>query len=205
MDYPTLFATSFIIALSGAMAPGPVLAGVLGQSLASGARTGVLMATGHALLETLLVAVLMFGAARWLNSPTLLRAIFGLGAGVLLFMGAGLLIAPPGPAAAQGRSRSGRLIRDGLVLSLASPYWLVWWMTVGLGLMLGASRGGWGAVGVFLAGHLAADYLWYGAVSLAVARGGRWMGPAVHRGLMAVCGLTMMAFALLFVRRALLP
>ena len=48
-----LGATSFVIAFSGAIMPGPLLTITIGESVKRGARAGPLIIVGHAILEGL--------------------------------------------------------------------------------------------------------------------------------------------------------
>ena len=66
MDYP-LFAlaaiagTSFILALSGALMPAPLLTVTVAEAAQRGVRAGPLIITGHAILELLLVVAVIKG------------------------------------------------------------------------------------------------------------------------------------------------
>ncbi|HEY3298723.1 MAG TPA: LysE family transporter, partial [Armatimonadota bacterium] len=56
-----IFAASFMVALSGAMMPGPLLTVTVSQTVRRGFIASVLLMIGHALLELVLVAGLIFG------------------------------------------------------------------------------------------------------------------------------------------------
>ena len=60
---PMIFLSSFVIALSGAMMPGPLLTVTISESVRRGFVTGPLLILGHALLESALVIALLFGLA----------------------------------------------------------------------------------------------------------------------------------------------
>jgi threonine/homoserine/homoserine lactone efflux protein len=70
---------------------------------------------------------------------------------------------------------------SGIFLSLANPYWLIWWLTIGLGYVIFAAK--FGLVGVFLffAGHILADLAWYTLVSAAVAYGRNFFTDGLYR------------------------
>ena len=55
MEYFFIFMTSFVIALSGALAPGPLLAACISESTKHGFKSGPLMILGHAILEIIMV------------------------------------------------------------------------------------------------------------------------------------------------------
>jgi len=61
MGYLWIFALSFTIALSGALAPGPLLAAVISQSARQGAKIGPLIILGHAAVELVMVIFIVVG------------------------------------------------------------------------------------------------------------------------------------------------
>ena len=85
-----LFATSLLVGLSGAVAPGPLLTAVIGDVARTGFWTAPLLVLGHALLELVTVLALARGLARAIRNPTVLRAIAALGGIALLVLGGDL-------------------------------------------------------------------------------------------------------------------
>ncbi|MBN1636251.1 MAG: LysE family transporter, partial [Deltaproteobacteria bacterium] len=61
-----IFGSSFVIALSGAMVPGPLLTVTISESARRGAMTGPLLIVGHGILELLLLIAIMMGLAPFL-------------------------------------------------------------------------------------------------------------------------------------------
>ena len=76
-----LAATSFIVALSGALMPGPLLTVTVGEAARRGFWAGPLIIVGHALLELALVLLLLVGLGAWLNRPLILGTVGVLGPG----------------------------------------------------------------------------------------------------------------------------
>ena len=83
--------TSFIVALSGALMPGPLLTLTVGEAARRGFWAGPLIIVGHALLELALVLLILAGVGVWLHRPLVLGLVGVLGAGLLWWMGLGLL------------------------------------------------------------------------------------------------------------------
>lgn len=194
--YLFIFGASFLIALSGAMMPGPLLTATIGEASRRGFLAGPLLIVGHSLLELALLVALLLGLAPVLASDAAFPVIAFAGAGVLLWMGVGILRAVPRLtlSAPVGERGKGRLVLTGVLMSLANPYWSLWWATVGLACV---TRWGDGATGVaaFYLGHIGGDFAWYGLVSIAVARGRRLLSDRLYRGLLAACAVFLIAFA----------
>ena len=61
MNLPAIFSGSFLVALSGAAAPGPLLAITVERTLKKGFMAGPLLITGHVLLEAGVVVLIIHG------------------------------------------------------------------------------------------------------------------------------------------------
>jgi threonine/homoserine/homoserine lactone efflux protein len=191
-----LFGTSFVIALSGAMMPGPVLAMVLSETPRRGAFTGTKMMVGHFVLESLLVAGLALGLARILGHRLVIGMVALAGGAMLVWMGQGLLRSLPRLTLASGSSaaRGLNLVAAGITTSLSNPYWLLWWLTIGMGYVAMGLKHGVPGVLAFFAGHIAADFAWYTFVSAGLTVGRRFFSDRLYRGLVAACGLALLYF-----------
>jgi len=191
--------TSFVVALSGALMPGPLLTITVGEATRRGFWAGPLIILGHGLLELALVLLLLAGLDSVLNRPVILGTVGLVGGGVLAWMGLGLLRASrtsrlqfeSGEAAHTGLHP----IWSGIFMSLANPYWLIWWLTIGLGYMIFAAKFGLLGVFLFFAGHILADFAWYTLVSAAVAYGRNFFTDSLYRGFLAGCGCFLFLFS----------
>jgi threonine/homoserine/homoserine lactone efflux protein len=195
-----LFATSFTVTLSGAMMPGPLFTAAISGSIRRGASAGPLLMLGHAALECVLLAGLLLGLAPLLTSTRAFVAIALAGAVILAWMSVSMLRSVPTLTLATGSGNRGgdRLVLSGILLSVSNPYWSIWWATIGLGYVLRSRERGWLGLAVFFAGHLAADFGWYSAVSLAVARGRRLLSDTVYRRVVSACAVALGVFASIF-------
>ena len=199
-----LFITSMIVGVSGAATPGPLLIVNITETARRGFWAGPAVALGHSLLELVTVALLSLGLSRVLQTGIVPGVVGLLGGAFLLWMGQGIIRSAPGLSLTQtvsvGLGRpSGDPVLAGITASLANPYWLVWWATVGASLMLTSLT--WGFVGlvVFYLGHISADFLWYSFVSAIVATGRRLMTDSVYRGLLVACALFLLALGGFFI------
>jgi threonine/homoserine/homoserine lactone efflux protein len=69
----TIFFTSFLVALSGAMMPGPLLSVTISESSHRGYITGPLLIAGHGTLELALIISLLLGLAPFLQRKEVFR------------------------------------------------------------------------------------------------------------------------------------
>ncbi|MFQ6098023.1 MAG: LysE family transporter [Armatimonadota bacterium] len=206
MKLHTLFFAALLTGLSGAMMPGPVLALVVSETTSRGFVAGPLIITGHALLELALVGA-MFAGLRRVLSTTSAFVVLGLaGGGVLIWMAHGMIAQGLDPATElplrATSMAAGRLLLAGAVITLANPYWSLWWATVGAKLLqTGVAHGVVGAAFYFL-GHISSDYLWYAVVGWLVSfRREMWVG-APYRYLLVACGSLILIMGAYFVYSA---
>lgn len=83
-----LFAvTSFLIGLSGALVPGPMLTVTISDSFKNGFIAGPLVTSGHIFTEIFVVVLLLFGLGWLIGSPTASFIIGLVGGIVLVIMG----------------------------------------------------------------------------------------------------------------------
>lgn len=201
MGLISLFFLSFFIALSGALVPGPLLTATISQSIGKGFRSGPLIVAGHALAELSIICLMVLGLDLFLSSPMCFFVISVTGAFVLIYFGARLLLSLPGitlPEPEPGRGNSG-LTLLGLSLTLANPYWLLWWLTIGSGLLISAREYGINGIIVFFAGHILADLLWYSLISLVLGKSGKLFSLKIYRAALAMCALALICFGFWFV------
>lgn len=196
----TLFVTSFIVALSGAVMPGPLLTITISESPRGGMMTGPLLIVGHGVLELALVLALLMGLAPVLKMKPVFIVIALAGSAVLLWMGVGMLKSLPTMVlTTAGDNAEGKnLILSGILMSLANPYWSIWWATIGLGYILHSMDAGIMGVVAFFSGHILGDLFWYAAVSTAVWKGRKLLSDRSYRILIGTCALFLIAFSFLF-------
>ncbi|MBN2628148.1 MAG: LysE family transporter [Spirochaetales bacterium] len=189
--------SSLTIGFSGAMMPGPMLSATIGESGKRGWQVGPLFIVGHGVLELILLAGLFLGLAPLLTSGTAFLVI-ALGGGIFMaWMAWGMFRSLPGlTLETEGEAKGGFLPLTGALMSLANPYWIIWWSTIGLGYVLGARERGFSGVAAFFAGHILADLIWYTFVSVGIHRGKKLLPLSLYRGLIALCALFLTGYAL---------
>ncbi|MBW7995872.1 MAG: lysine transporter LysE [Candidatus Glassbacteria bacterium] len=200
-----IFIGSFIIGLSGALMPGPMFVAVVGQSPHRGAWTGPIAVLGHGMLESVLVAAVILGLAEFLKNAAVLSVIAVAGGAMLLWMGVDMLrsagkltLFPESAGAGSGGLVQVHPFWAGILTSLSNPYWILWWATIGLGYMVISRELGIPGLAAFLVGHVMADLVWYTIVSTLVAGGKRWLSDGLYRGMIRVCAVSLVFFAVYF-------
>jgi threonine/homoserine/homoserine lactone efflux protein len=199
---------SFVVALSGAMMPGPLFTYTVAKTVASPRRgflTGLWVTLGHAVLEALLIVALLLGISELLRIRAVLLGIGTVGCAVLLYMGVGLIrdaLRGKTPDLDPEASRAGSALRrlppviGGVVISMSNPYWWIWWVTVGSAFMLRfeLSLARWPSLTAFFLGHEAGDLAWYLAVSSLVYWGRRRLSGGLYQGILLACGILIIGF-----------
>jgi len=203
MSFVPLFVSAFIVALSGALMPGPMLAVTLGHSPRYGWKFGPLVVLGHGILELGLVLLVFLGAGPLLKAESV-QGWVGLAGGVILvWMGKGMFtVARSGSSEVSvGSDDQGgkRAIVLGALTSISNPYWTLWWATVGLAyLTVAAERGPFG-IAVFFLGHISGDMAWYTLVSITAARGMDVADMKFYRVVMVLCSAALVVLGVWFV------
>jgi len=203
-----LAAMTVAVSPSGAMSPGPLTASaiVLGGH-GRGWRAGLLVALGHTLAELPYVVLLCF-AFRYVGSvlqgPVGAALVVGAAAFITYF--AVLLIRdalkpsiPSPKASSGGRSVvSGGLgpVLTGFLLTALNAYFLLWWVSAGLTLIVTASSLGVAGIAVMYVSHVWLDYAWLGAMGEIGGRGAALMGSKGYRVFLGVMAAVLLFFAL---------
>jgi len=200
-----IFSSAFLIGFSGALMPGPMFALVLSGSSKSGFKAGPLTVLGHGILELALVIGLVLGLGSLLQNETVFKIIGIVGGAVLVYLGIDMIrsIRQAKIDLEKGGKDPGKsLIFHGIIASLSNPYWIMWWATIGMALILSASKYKlWGVI-VFFIGHILSDLVWYSSVSFAVDRGRKFLSQKVYKGIIAVCGVFLIGFGIYFISGA---
>lgn len=193
------------ISLSGVMAPGPLSA----VALARGRHdpfAGFWINLGHCIVEVPLILILLAGFTPFLQNEGIIRALSGLGGAVLLWMGAGLLRRPGGGEAKAPPSRNSA-VAAGVMMTALNPYWFLWWLTVGVSILIQAKAfGAIIVIGTTIALHLACDLAWGTFLSWAAHRGGRLFQAGREGGwrwVERICGGVLILFSGIFFYQAL--
>ncbi len=206
MSLFALFLTSWIVGFSGAASPGPVSTFCLTEGARRGFWAGPRITLGHAIVESIMVALLALGLGPILSQNAVAATIAIFGGAFLLWMGWGLasgawtgklsldLAARSAPT---GITRLGS-VPAGALISLGNPYWFLWWATVGASYTLVALRFGLIGLVCFYVGHILADLTWNTLLTFLASGGRRFLPVDLYKWLLFVFGLFLILFSAYF-------
>ena len=153
MDITALFITAFLVGLSGAMMPGPLLTVTIAESAQRGFKAGPLIVLGHAILELALIIALLAGLSLYLQKPVVTTVISVIGGAFLLVMGFNMIkdvlqgrVTLENSENDAGKGINMHPVMAGILVSVSNPFWSVWWATIGLTYLTLALKSG--AVGI---------------------------------------------------------
>jgi len=207
--------SAVMISLSGVLSPGPMTAAVIQQGSRSG-LTGMYIAFGHGVIEMPLIVLIFFGAGS-LFQLEWIRILIGMAGGMyLLLMAKDLLISkenkPPCSKGGMGKfsneditkkKRISSSFYSGIFLSIGNPSFLLWWGTIGIGLVISAIS--FGPIGLILFAlfHWLCDLLWYSFLSLASFKGIKMFGTGFYKKVNIFCGFVMLFYGGVFILNSL--
>jgi threonine/homoserine/homoserine lactone efflux protein len=205
---PTFVATVIVVTASGALMPGPLFAASLLQGIKGGARSGFMISVGHMIVELPLVVLMGVGISSLLNLPGFFTAVGLIGGSALIIFGAFQLryvtrrsfsAEPVEEAKMQKRS-----LIIGVGLTGLNPYFIVWWLTFGLGLVVQAVELG-ALLGVLImyVSHVWMDYAWLTGTSYLSAKGKNILKAKGYRLLLIGLALFLVYFGTGFILRTL--
>ena len=206
MNLAVIAFSSFVIALSGALVPGPLFTITVSESAKRGASTGPLIILGHAILEVVIIILILSGLSPFLKHETTRWVISLMGGGMLILMGGMILKDLPKARlvyTGDGQKQGMNLILTGILASLSNPYWVIWWATIGLGYLVSSLKFGLAGVALFFLGHISADLAWYSIISYTVARGRKVVGNRGYKAVLLLCGVFLIFFGAWFLSTAL--
>ncbi len=186
-----------LISLSGVMAPGPITAVTVSKGTKS-PHAGAIIALGHGIVEIPLMILILYGFGEILKI-TYIKAIIGLLGGLfLLKMGIGLLKGIK-QAKIDSSNDPHSPLMAGIILSLANPYFLIWWATIGSILIFRSITFGLLGFAIFLILHWFCDFFWCYFLSALSFKGGQFFGKRLQQVLFLICGIFLLFFSAKFI------
>jgi len=207
-SFPAFLATVVVVTASGALAPGPLFAANLLQGARGGLKSGFMISVGHTLVELPLVILIALGISSVMNFPgfSLIVGLVGgcalIGFGLIQAVGAARHQIKLEEAQEAGIQKKALVL--GVGLTALNPYFILWWLTVGLGLVVQAVELG-ALLGVLImyVSHVWMDYAWLMGTAYLSARGTMLIGGRGYRLLLLGLAAFLIYFGVGFVARSL--
>ena len=186
-----------LISLSGVMAPGPITAVTVSKGTKS-PHAGAIIALGHGIVEIPLMILILYGFGEILKI-LYIKAIIGLLGGLfLLKMGLALLKGIK-QAKIDSSNDPHSPLMAGIILSLANPYFLIWWATIGSILIFRSITFGLLGFAIFMVLHWSCDFFWCYFLSALSFKGGQFFGKRLQQVLFLICGVFLLFFSSKFI------
>jgi threonine/homoserine/homoserine lactone efflux protein len=205
-----IFFGSLLVAFTGALMPGPMLTLVISSVAQKGFWTSVFIVIGHSVLELLIVAGFYLGVLKYLDSPLVIKIISITGGAFLIYMAISIIVSVARKkikldldskriAQNLGTRNSFIITGKGILISLANPYWYVWWLTIGASFMVKSVQHSFGGVASFYTGHILADFIWYLFVGFLISTGRRFFNQKVYIGILIACSIFLLYLGIRFI------
>jgi len=181
-----------VISLSGVMAPGPMFA----MTVAKSYRTpwaGAQVSLGHAVIEVPLILLIYFGFAGFFQNGTVQLVLSLLGGGMIIWMGISMFRARA-EVIQKGKESPYSAFVAGIIMSGLNPYFLLWWATIGLLLVMKFRDYGTTGLIAFYITHWLCDLVWLTVVSLLIYRTQKLWGKRLQEGIFIICALLLVGF-----------
>ena len=207
-SFPAFLATVVVVTASGALAPGPLFAANLLQGAKGGLKSGLMMSVGHTLVEFPLVILIALGISSMMSFPgfSLFVGLVGgcalIGFGLIQIVGAARRQIKLEETQEAGIQKKALVL--GVGLTALNPYFILWWLTVGLGLVVQAVELG-ALLGVLImyVSHVWMDYAWLTGTAYLSARGRMLIGGRGYRLLLFGLAAFLIYFGVGFIARSL--
>ena len=200
-DFYLFLASVVLISLSGVMMPGPMFAVTI-EKAAKRKTAGLLIAAGHGLIEF----PFMFLIYYWLSQfaiPDTVPIVIGLIGGLLMmYMGIQTFRKRKNPNALY-KSSSQESLTAGLWTTVANAGFYLWWLAVGIPLILNAQIFGLLGFSTFAIVHWLCDFVWYTVVAFIIFKSQRFWTKKTHQAIFIFCFVVFVGFGAWFFSSAL--
>ncbi len=202
VDIFTFVATVVVVTASGALAPGPLFFMNITRGAKSGAKGGLAFSVGHTIFELSLVLVLAFTVQAVVDEPWIKLVVGVVGGAALLvfgFLQVREAVASKSAVAGEGRVESRNALLLGALFTGLNPYFIIWWLTVGLTLIVNALElASLTGVVIMYVSHVWMDYAWLSGTAYLAKKGTSLVGSQGYRVLMIIFGAILIFFGLYF-------
>jgi len=213
VDIFTFIATVVVVSASGALAPGPMFFTNITHGAKSGAKGGLAFSVGHTIFELSFVVFLAFTLETVTTeaNKALINLVLGVAGGTALLVFGFLQIREAWTSAKSTVADKGGIpaknpLLLGTVFTGLNPYFIIWWLTIGMTLLIKPALDLASFAGVFLMYglHVWMDYAWLIGTAYLAKKGTNLAGRKGYRGIMIIFGAILIGYGLYFLSTALL-
>ena len=201
-----IFIFSFLVALTGALSPGPLLTFTIYKSIKEkrGYLEAIYILLGHATIELVLILALLAGASFFIQNIIFLTVV-GIIGGIFLVIFGILVIKDVLKTDvsiefdnSHHKGFKGNSYIGGIIVSLSNPIWELWWAIIGLGFLISYNISFANPIGLllFFLGHELGDIVWYLPISIIAYLGRKSLSPKIFKYVLIVCGVFMIVFGI---------
>lgn len=210
MGWESLIPAVIVISASGALAPGPLFFATVAYGVkGGGARSGLMVALGHTAFEFPLVIAVALGMISAVNLAQGELFIGIIGSVAVVAFGVLQLESALRQGASFNNSMNLNIPANafliGLLFTGLNPFFIVWWLTVGMKLILDslllASLVG---VGIMYVSHVWMDYVWLVLVSHLASKASKLIAEKWMKVLMLSLSLTLIILGVVMLINVLL-
>ncbi len=185
-----------VISLSGVMTPGPMFAVTVAKSYRS-PWAGVQISLGHAVVEVPIILLIYFGFSRFFENNIVQIVLSIIGGAMIIWMGIGMFRARR-EVVDSGKDLAYGGVTAGIIMSISNPFFLLWWATVGITLVMKFVEYGTVGLPVFILTHWTCDLIWLSIVSVVIYRTKTLWGKNFQTAIFIVCSLLLLGFGAWF-------
>ncbi len=205
MDLIGLIITTIAVSVSGVMSPGPLTASAVMIGARGSGRGGLIIALGHTIFEFpyILVIAMLYSSITVLLSSVIVN--FALTAAISAFIfffsyltirdGISVLRLKTEFKGGRGDYAYNPLL-IGLLLTGLNPYFLLWWLSVGMPLIRMSMSMGLQVLLIMYVAHVWMDYFWLALMSLAGEGSVRILRSRGYGALLVALGIILILFGL---------
>ncbi len=184
------------ISLTGVMLPGPLTAATIAKGYGD-KNAGALIAVGHAVIEIPLIAAIYLGLGHLIGSPQVVKVIYVVGGLMLFYLGSRMFRTAGNAVGEIGGLPISPLV-TGIVFTGANPGFYIWWLTIGMVLIVSAIKFGLIGIVLFTVVHWLCDLAWYEFLSVGTFKSRKWWTQKVQRIVFSACASMLIGFGIWF-------
>ena len=200
-DFYLFLALVVLISLSGVMMPGPLFAATI-EKAAKRKSAGLLISIGHGIVEIPLMFLLYFAMTQFVIPDAAKITVMLVGGLLMIYMGAQAFRNRNKTDEKHESSKQDSLIA-GIWTTAVNPGFIIWWLTIGITLVINAKFFGLLGFSVFAVTHWLCDFLWYTVAAVVIFKSRRFWTERVHQAIFIFCFAVFVGLGVQFISSSL--